>query len=663
MPRKHGTASAEAVVALAGRPNTGKTTLFNALTGLRQRVANFSGTTVEKAVGTATLVGDCRAEIIDLPGTPSILPATADEFVAFDFLAAAAAQGRCFQVLCVAEASNLENDLAFALSLKECGYPTALVVNMVDEAVLNGIRIDRKALEESLGLRVIMASARTGQGLEQITQFIAAHAPSAKAHPGAINIGAAPRQALQDIHAAAIGRASEACRRAVSRVEEGILPTISKSMALDRWLFHPVVGPLILAAVMVTVFEALFTWATPARDALSAGFALLAEVLRPRLGSELAAGLLCDGVIPGISAVVQFVPQIAILFTLIGILEQSGYLPRAAAMVDRALRPFGLDGKVFIPFLSSFACAIPGVMATRTIPSAGRRLTAVLLAPLMTCSARLPVYTLIIGAFVPSSLRLMGLSVQGLVMAGMYAFGIAVALALAWAMKWTTLYERSALPVTVLPPYRFPKPQEMARYVWTRCWHFIEKAGRIIFLVSVVLWALASFPGPGPAALALKGQAAELESLPRSPVRDEKILAINGRIGALKIENSALGRLGHAIEPVFRPIGYDWRISIAVIASIAAREVFVGTLGSIFALGGGQGHVDSLIAALHSRYGIPTAVSLLIFFAIAMQCISTIAVVRRETGGWKWPAIQFSVFFALAYSLAWAGFHLTRWLI
>jgi ferrous iron transport protein B len=319
--------------------------------------------------------------------------------------------------------------------------------------------------------------------------------------------------------------------------------------------------------------------------------------------------------------VAVFVPQIAVLVLLIGFLEQSGYLPRAGAMVDRALRPFGLDGKVFIPFLSSFACAIPGVMAARTIQSEKRRLVAVLLAPLMTCSARLPVYTLIIGAFFAPAAR-------PWVMTGLYAFGVVVALLLALALRLSPLGDDAPASVTVLPPYRLPKAKELGHYVWTRVRHFLGRAGKVIFALSLALWALGSFP--------------------RAP---------EGSSPALQIEGSVLGRAGRMVEPLFAPLGFDWRVSIGVFSSFAAREVFVGTMGTLLAL---EGNDQALAAELRRRYTPGTGVALLLFFAVAMQCVSTIAVVKRETGGWAWPAAQFAVFFALAYALAFAGYRLTN---
>ncbi|MDE2490419.1 MAG: ferrous iron transporter B, partial [Elusimicrobia bacterium] len=399
---------------------------------------------------------------------------------------------------------------------------------------------------------------------------------------------------------------------------------------------------------------------------LAAGLSAGAELLRARLPAGLLSSFLCDGAIPGISAVVVFLPQIAILFLLIGTLEQSGYLPRAGAMVDRALRPFGLDGKVFIPFLSGFACAIPGVMAARTIASEKRRLVAILLTPLMTCSARLPVYALIIAAFVPAAWRPLGFDGRGIAMAAMYAFGIVLALLLAFALKWTRLYEAWPSPVTVLPPYRVPSARELSRYVWSRCRHFLLRVGQVIFLVSLVLWAMASFPKDAARLAPLRSQERALRAALPSAARDAELESLDRREAAVRIRGSLLGMTGRAIEPVFRPLGWDWRVSVAVLSSLAAREVFVGTLGTIYAMGHAEGADQGLVRELRAarrddgapRYTLATAIGLLIFFAVALQCVSTIAIVRRETGGWTWPAVQFATLFALAYALSFAAVRL-----
>lgn len=655
------------IISLAGRPNTGKTTLFNALTGMRQRTANFAGCTVEKATGTMQ-IGDEGAEIVDLPGTFSLLPQTEDEHVAFRFLSECAADGTDLLVLCVAEASNLENDLVLPAGLKAAGYPVALAVNMIDEARLNGIKLDAEELSGRLGMRVALVSARTREGLEKLDGVLAPP-PLRPDLSEALDFRKTPKKRLHELQDAAVDRAATAARASVIWPHRAMLPTVARSIRIDRVLLHPLAGPVILAATMFAVFQALFVGAAPIMDLLSDGLGLFAESLRARLPDGALASLLCDGAIPGVSAVIVFVPQIAILFTMIGFLEQSGYLPRAGAMIDRALRPFGLDGRVFIPFLSGFACAIPGVMAARTIPSEKRRIVTILLTPLMTCSARIPVYTLLITAFVPAAFRPFGLNGQGVVMAGMYIFGIVLALLLAVALKFSSLHEVHPSPALILPPYRVPSGRELARYVWARCWHFLSRAGQVIFTLSLILWALAAFPRDAAVLAPIEAELAAARAA--SPANPDAEKEINDRLAAARIEGSVLGRTGRAIEPVFAPLGWDWRLSIASLSALAAREVFVGTLGTIYALGGESDASDGLIKALQEarkadgtkRYGLPTAVSLLIFFAIALQCVSTIVAVRRETNSWKIPALQFTFLFGLAYALAFAGFRITAALI
>jgi len=651
------------VVALAGRPNTGKTTLFNALTGLRHRAANFAGCTVEKASG-ALRGADSDVEVVDLPGTFSMVPQTEDEQVSFRFLSECADSNDDFLVLCVAEASNLENDLVLPAGLKAAGYPVALAVNMIDEARLNGVKLDAAELSGRLSMPVALVSARTGEGVDKLDALMAP--PPLRADLSeALDFRRATKKRLHELQDEALATAAAAAAASVTWPHRSVLPVVARAIRIDRVLLHPVIGPVMLTATMFAVFQALFVGAAPVMDALSSLLGSLSDLLRARLPEGALASLLCDGAIPGISAVVVFVPQIAILFTMIGFLEQSGYLPRAGAMVDRALRPFGLDGRVFIPFLSSFACAIPGVMAARTIHSEKRRIVTILLAPLMTCSARIPVYTLLITAFVPETFRPLGFNGQGVVMAGMYAFGVALALLLALALKFTALHELHPAPATVLPPYRIPSAREMFRYVWARCWHFLSRAGRVIFTLSLILWALAAFPRDAARLSPLEAELAAVRaSSPADPALEK---SLQGRIAAARIEGSVLGRAGRLIEPVFRPLGWDWRVSIASLSALAAREVFVGTLGTIYALGGESDASEGLISALREarnadgtkRYGLATAVSLLIFFAIALQCMSTIVTVRRETGSLRIPALQFSFLFGLAYALAFAGYRLT----
>ena len=657
------------VVAIAGRPNTGKTTLFNSLTGLSQRVANFAGCTVDSAVGNLK-DGDDSLEIVDLPGAYSLRPISQDEKIAFQFLEESSGDENLkghFFVLCVAEASNLARDITLAQALKERGYSVGVVINMMDEARHNGIEINVSGLSQELGFPIFPASARYGEGIPEIHSFIASLSEKSDL---SLIVGQS-FASIDEEEKNSRSLVEAALSKTVSLPDGEILSTVERSIKIDRKLFHPVLGPLILVATLFLVFESLFSLGRPLSDALGLWFSAGTEWLRGQIPGSFLSSLVCDGILAGVSAVATFIPQIAILFTLIGFLEQSGYLPRAGVMLDRAFRPFGLDGKVFVPFLSSFACAIPGVMAARTIADEKKRLAAIFLCPLMTCSARIPVYTLIIAAFVPASLKILGLNAQALVMAGLYGFGIVAALLFALVLKLGQAEDHFTVPLTVLPPYRFPHLREMAIYVWLRSSHFLIKAGRVIFTISLIIWALASFP-QNPQSAPIK---AEISNIRSSRVLSEgskaKLAELQFQAQSLDLESSLLSHIGKLIEPVFKPIGYDWRVSVAVIASLSAREVFVGTLGTLFSVSGeaepSRGLIDSLRnarnAAGQPAYSLATAVSLLIFFAIALQCLSTFIVVGRETGGWKWPLIQFSSFFVVAYSLSWTGFHLTSYLM
>jgi ferrous iron transport protein B len=539
---------------------------------------------------------------------------------------------------------------------------------MIDESRLNGIKVDEAELSGRMGMPVAAVSARTGEGLERLDSLLSSRSPLRADLTECVDFRRAPKKRLHALQDEAVETARRASAASVTWPHRAVLPTLARSIRIDRVLMHPALGPLILGATMFLLFQALFAGAKPVMDALSGALGACADALRAVLPAGALSSLLCDGAIPGVSAVVVFVPQIAILFTMIGFLEQSGYLPRAGAMVDRALRPFGLDGRVFIPFLSSFACAIPGIMATRTIPNEKRRVVTILLAPLMTCSARIPVYTLLITAFVPASFRPWGFNGQGVVMAAMYLFGIFMALSLALVLKFTSLHELHPSPAVILPPYRVPSASELARYVWARCWHFLSRAGQVIFLLSLVLWALAAFPRDAARLDPIENELVAVRSV--TPVDAARESALAGQLAAARIEGSVLGRTGRLIEPVFRPLGWDWRVSVASLSALAAREVFVGTLGTIYALGGESHASEGLIKALRearradgtSRYGVATAASLLVFFAIALQCVSTIATVRRETGSWKIPALQFSFLFGLAYALSFAAYRLTLFL-
>lgn len=640
------------MIALAGRPNTGKTSLFNALTGRTQRIANFAGTTVEKAIGEIPGENGEPIQLVDLPGVVTPLPTTRDQKVSLDFIDDEIRRNSKFSIFWVAEASNLDHDLSMALLFHRLGYPVVLVLNMMDEAERNGLSLDLSALSKKTGMTVIATSARQEKGLDELRVAILKEVTT---------VHESPSRLLDTIEPAELfAKQSEAVHSArqiadvvvKNKTSATILPKVRQAIALDRFFLHPIAGPIFFMMVMVVLFNSIFTWAAPLTDWLSAGLDAASVWTKASIPSVALSSLLADGVIAGIGAVVVFVPQIAILFLLIGALEKSGYLPRAAALMDRLMRPFGLDGKVFVPLLSSFACAIPGIMATRTLDSEKRRIATILIAPLMTCSARLPVYTLLISAFIPADWRVFGFSGQGLTMVVMYVLAIVFAMIVALVIKTTRLHVGGGSQFMIFPPFRLPRSKELLHFTWQRCFVFVKKAGKVIFIVSVLLWGLASYPKVSVPAGAQSGDEAHLDA-------------------AYQIEHSYLGQLGKRIQPIFAPLGYDWKLSVGILSAFAAREVFVGTLGTIYALENADETSQSLIENLQTArgadgaplYTVATAVSLLLFFAIALQCISTIAITHRETGGWKWPLIQMAYLWTLAYVMAFVGYQVTRWMM
>ena len=445
-----------------------------------------------------------------------------------------------------------------------------------------------------------------------------------------------------------------------------------RDQKIDRWLLHPVFGPIGFLLSMFVLFQSIFSWAKPISTALQSWVGVLQDLIKQQLSYELIASLLSDGILAGVGAVIAFVPQIAILFLLIGFLEYTGYLPRVAYMVDRLLKPYGLDGKVFIPLLSSIACAVPGILATRTIESERRRIVTIMISPLMTCSARLPVYTLLISTFIPNT-TVGFLSLPGLVMFGMYLTGVCMALAVALVLHWLGGAHRSYLVDMIhLPHYRSPNWSELLRFVWSRVWMFLQKAGTVIAAMAILLWVLLSFPRNSEGWEKANQKKQEiLASAVSQQVFQEKIETVNSELASQRLVNSYGGRLGHLLEPIFEPIGYDWRLTIGILASLAAREVFVSTIATVFALSNGEDKAASLPTILlaqkkpngQSSYTVATCLSLLVFFAFSLQCISTVAVARRETNSWKIPAVMFSYMFVLAYGGAFVIFHLANWVL
>ena len=600
-----------ATFALVGNPNCGKTALFNALTGGRQKVANYAGVTVERKEGLAELPDGRRVRLIDLPGTYSLRARSPDEAVTRD-----AVLGRLRDepapdvILCIADATNLGLVLRLALELKSTGRPVVFVLNMIDIAERQGIGIDFESLSRSLGLPVTATVATRRRGLEALLDIAAAQAGAAR--PEADAGWREPSSAdVRDAH-----------RQARDILRLAVRPPLRPDTLtgrLDAWLLHPVSGIAVLLGLLFLMFQAVFTWAAPAQDLIEAGFGALGAAATAILPAGWITGLVVDGLIAGVGSVLVFLPQILLLFLFILLLEDTGYMARAAFLMDRIMGGAGLHGRAFIPLLSSFACAVPGVMSTRVIDSRRDRLTTILTAPLMTCSARIPVYTLIISALIPD--RTVGgfLSLQGLVMFGLYAAGIVSALVVAFLIRKVFWRGGSEPFMMQLPDYKRPEPANLARNLGTKAWAFISRAGRIILPLMVLVWALSTWPAPPPGA---EGPA---------------------------IAYSAAGRLGRWLEPLFAPIGFSWEMVVALIPGMAAREVAVAALGAIYAVGGEEGALAGILAR---QWSLASGLSFLAWYVFAPQCVATLAVVKRETGGWLWPSIMFAYMLALAYAAA-----------
>ncbi|WP_313222777.1 ferrous iron transporter B [Pseudoxanthomonas mexicana] len=595
-------------LALVGNPNCGKTALFNQLTGSRQKVANYAGVTVERKEGRLHSTSSGRQyAVLDLPGAYSLHAASLDEAVTRDVCRGFYPGEPAPDVLvCVVDATNLRLHLRFALEVRELGKPMILAVNMMDAAQRRGIAIDLAALERELGVPVVETVAVKHNGaralVEQIDRTAAhPHEPSARLAEGA------------DLHAET--------RRLLSLAVTMPTRTAKIDDALDRWLLHPVFGLLALAVVMFLIFQAVYAWATPLMDLIEAGTGALGGWAGGLLPEGPLSSLLVDGIIAGLGGVIVFLPQILILFAFILALEESGYLPRAAFLLDRMMASAGLSGRSFIPLLSSFACAIPGIMATRSIQDPRDRLATILVAPLMTCSARLPVYALLIGAFIPQKTVWGIFNQQGLVLFGLYAAGILSALVVSWVMKkWRRDKSEHAL-LLELPSYRIPHPRDLLIGLWERAMIFLKRVGGIILALTILLWFLLNFPAPP-----------------------------EGAIGPA-IDYSFAGRIGHAMAAFFAPLGFNWQICIALIPGLAAREVAVSSLATIYALSAADDDaaIQALTPVISDGWSLATALSLLVWFIYAPMCISTLATIKRETNSWKQMGFAAFYLFALAY--------------
>ncbi|TCZ59689.1 ferrous iron transport protein B [Roseicella aquatilis] len=621
-------AAAALRIALVGNPNCGKTALFNVLTGSRQKVANYPGVTVERKLGHFVSPAGARVEVLDLPGTYSLRSHSPDQAVTRDvMLGRFEHEAAPDVVVCVVNATNLRLNLNLLLELRRLNRPIILALNMMDVAEQRGCRIDVAALAAGLGVPVVptVAIRRGGTAglLEQIDRLL----PTLARQPGACDWAEPSAGELRGF------------RREVDRILADSLLTAARppelTRRIDRVLLHPLAGTLFLLLVLFLVFQAVFTWAATPMDLIDAGMTALQEAVRNTMPDGPLRSLLADGVIAGVGSVLIFLPQILILFLFIQVLEASGYMTRAAFLLDRLMGGVGLHGRAFIPLLSSFACAIPGIMAARTIENRADRLVTIMIAPLMTCSARLPVYTLIIAAFIPARRVAGGLiGLQGLVMFALYATGIVAALAVAFVLKRTTLRGAREPLLMELPPYRWPNPRDVLLGLVERARTFLWRAGTTIFAIMVLLWFLASWPAPP-----------------------------EGATGSA-IDHSLAGMIGHALAPLLAPVGFNWQIAIALVPGMAAREVLVAALGTVYAMSEtGEALQSTLAGALAADWSLPTALALLAWFVFAPQCVSTLGVVRRETNSWRWPLIMFGYLMALAYAAAFVTFRVASALL
>lgn len=752
--------SGVAYTVLTGNPNCGKTTLFNALTGLRAKVGNYAGVTVERKEG--PLVGaprEKKAKVIDLPGTYSLSPQSMDEQVSRDVLLQRLPELPApAAVVVVVDASNLQRNLYYATQVIELGYPTILALNMIDVAESNGHRIDASALARELGVPVVPVVASEGKGLPELRREILAALerqpiasvgqfcnlpPLLRAETEALaelfptNAGPSPRSRaphsgraaveallilcnekalasgkddyppqLQEVLAAARGRleaagidwrsaAIESRYARVSEIQRAVTtetapPGETVSDRLDRVLTHKVWGTAIFLVVMLLMFQSIFTFARLPMNGLQTGVQWLGEMVGRVIPPGDLNSLLVDGVIAGVGAVVVFLPQILLLFLFIGFLEDTGYMARAAFLMDRLMSKVGLHGKSFIPMLSSFACAIPGIMATRTIESPKDRLVTILICPLMSCSARLPVYTVLIAACIPNLTFLGFLRLPGLTLLGMYLLGILAALVMAWVFKKTLLKSDPPLLIMELPPYKMPLLRVVARHMWDRGKVFLRQAGTVILGINIVLWFLATYPRNAEVRQHFAQQRAQARaetaakpspttapadsSVTPAPAGTDlaaRLTEIDREEAGQTLRDSFAGRLGRLIEPAITPLGFDWRMGIGIVSSFAAREVFVSTMSTVYNVGKDPGHSDAgIVKTLQTQrrpdgtlvYTPLLAVTLMVFYVFALQCVSTLAIVRRETNSWKWPLFQWFYLGTLAWTMAFLTWHLGHWM-
>jgi ferrous iron transport protein B len=714
-PSSSETEPARQLVAILGNPNSGKSTLFNRLTGLRQRVGNYAGVTVEKKMGSCTLPSGRQVNVLDLPGSYSLRPGSPDEMIVRDVLFGLRPETPSPDLIVfVMDATKLDRHLFLALQIIELGRPVVIALNMMDVAEAEGIEIDEEALERQLGAPVVSIAAARGRGLGHLRRLM-----DRDIEPSTARFRRRPPQLVRVLHNLSSrlprrGLLSDAGRSdlamalllddgeddAIARyapidvlddlkilrrrldeivpgwrtdepanlyeeVEDVLKHTTRESVdrrdrtreKIDRVLTHKIFGPVIFVLLMGAVFQSIFEWAAPVMDLIDTSVSAVGRFVGTHLPEGPFRSLVVDGIIAGVGAIVIFVPQIAVLFFFVTVMEDTGYMARAAFIMDRLMGKVGLSGRAFIPLLSSFACAIPGIMATRTIDNRRDRLTTIMIAPFMSCSARLPVYALLIGAFIPH-VFIGPLTLPGLTLFTMYFLGILAAVLVAWALKRSVLKGGRPLYVMELPPYRMPSWRSVLTTVRSRSVVFLRKAGTVILAVSIVLWFLASYPSGGPEIVALENRlsAAELAG-------DEALMdSLRAEIAGTSLRNSFAGRAGRLLEPLIAPLGFDWRIGIALITSFAAREVMVSTMATVYNLGDADEIVtlrETLRTAVDPAtgelaYSPLVAVSLMVFFVLACQCMSTVAVVRRETNSWVWPIFMIVMMNSVAWLASFA---------
>jgi len=701
---------ADLKVALVGNPNTGKSTLFNVLTGLNQKIGNFPGVTVDKKTGFCDLPDGRRAKIIDLPGTYSLYPKSRDESIVFSVLADKANPLRPDLVVVILDASNLKRNLLLYTQVADLKLPVIVTLNMMDLATKSGITIDVNAFAQKLGVPVVPISARKVEGIDQLKSAIN-YANKVALQEDTIDVEVLAPQLIAQIskeievenpyYALQLAHQHETLKFLSStqsdRIEELeqefsfhsqkaqatetiarynfindlLYDTVKKnetaqeeniSNRIDKVLTHRVFGFIIFFAILLFIFQSIFAWSAYPMELIGDFFVWVQTSLHRILPTGPLVNLVVDGVLGGLSGVMVFIPQIAILFGFISILEDTGYMSRVTFMMDRLMRKVGLNGKSVVPLIGGFACAVPSIMSTRTIENWKDRMITIMVTPLVTCSARLPIYTLLIALVVPNRNIWWIFNLQGLVLTGMYLFSLVSAITVAFVMKFLLKARERGYFIMELPVYRMPRWKNVGQDMYNRAKAFVLQAGKVIVAVSVILWVLASY-GPG-------DRFEQIEQKYKKPQYAQHMSPddIHHAVASEKLENSYAGVLGHTIEPVIKPLGFDWKIGIALITSFAAREVFVGTMATIYSVDGDAEKIESVQQKMHTAknpngqpvFTVAVAFSLMMFYAFAMQCASTIAVVYRETKNWRWPASQFIYMTGLAYIVSFITYHLLR---